>query len=366
VLNSHGSLLTRENFLPNQSSIPLRRVLVTGISGNLGQRLAPLLAGYQVVSADLYPPKPGTPAGRFYPMDLSEPAGHRKLAQLLEKEGIEAVLHLAFVIDPVRTGILDERRMWLTNVAATQHLLEAIATLNRNETKVRLFVFPSSVSAYGPDLPDLVSEDAPLQAHTFPYALHKREADEICRQLHPRLGGCATYVYRPHIYAGATVDNFILRSFRGKASGRGWMARIYERRGWRVPVLVPRSARRGNFIQFVHIDDVARVFLWTLRNFQPGRLAVLNLAGLGPAISFDECAELAGTRIVRLPSERLVIGLLRFFWAIGLSGVPPQALPYFLGSYTMDTSRLQAELGPQCREILRFTSRDAYLDALRG
>lgn len=343
----------------------VRRVLVTGISGNLGQRLAPLLTDFEVVSADLYPPAASVPAGKFLQLDLSDAVGQQQLGRLLETEDIEAVLHLAFVIDPVRTGILDEQRMWRTNVAATQQLLEAIVRVNQGHTRVRLFAFPSSVSAYGPDLPDRVPEDAPLLAHTLPYAVHKREADEICQQMYPRLGGCAVYIYRPHIYAGHTVDNFILRAFRGKASGRGWPARTFERRKWKVPMLVPTSSQGENLFQFVHVDDVARVLLWTLQHFRPGFLGIFNLAGWGPAVSLAECARQAGTPIIRLPSEGMVRRLLRLFWTIGLSGIPPQALPYLLGSYTMDTTRLQRELSPDFEKIVQYSSHEALRDALR-
>lgn len=340
-------------------------MLVTGISGNLGRRLAPLLAGYEIVSVDLHPPGSSTPTGKFVRLDLSDPVGQQQLGHLIETEQIEAVLHLAFVIDPARTGIVDQQRMWRTNVAATQQLLESIARINRERACVRLLIFPSSVSAYGPDLPAHVREDAHLLAHTLPYAVHKRDADQICQQMHGRLGGCAVYIYRPHIYAGHTVDNFILRAFRGKASGRGWLARTFERRGWKLPTLVPTSANGENLFQFVHVDDVARVLLWTLQHFRPGFLGIFNLAGSGPPISFRECARLAGTPIIRIPSTGLVLALLRLFWAIGLSGVPPEALPYFLGSYTMDTTRLQRELGTQLKEIVRYSSREAFLDSLR-
>jgi nucleoside-diphosphate-sugar epimerase len=240
------------------------------------------------------------------------------------------------------------------NVEATGRLLEAIAERNRTGTAVRLFVFPSSVSAYGSDLPGQVSEEVPLEARGFPYAVHKREADELCRRMHPRLGGCAVYIFRPHIYASRTVDNFILRAFRGRASGRGW----------RAPVLLPASAQSENIIQFVHVDDVARVLRWTLDHYTPGRLAVFNLAAPGPPISFEECARLARTPIIRLPSRRRVELLLRLFWAIGLSSVPRESLPYFLGSYTMDTARLRAELGANYETVLCHSSREAFLESV--
>jgi nucleoside-diphosphate-sugar epimerase len=342
----------------------LKRILVTGISGNLGRRLAPLLESYELVSVDLYPPVAGTPVGKFIQLDLSSEAGQQEVAQIVESEPLDAILHLAFVIDPVRTGILDVDRMWQANVAATQHLLEAVACRNREATRLQLFVFPSSVSAYGPELLESVREDATLQAHTLPYAIHKREADLICQQIFPKLGGCAMYIYRPHIYAGATVDNFILRAIRGKPSGRSWLARAYEKRGWKVPALLPKSGD-GGALQFVHVDDVARVLLWTLHNFRPGQLQIFNLAGSGSPMTFGECARLAGTPIKRLGSVKQIHRILTLFWKIGLSGVPPESIPYYLTNYTMDTRRLETELGPELEEILRYSTRDALLDAIR-
>jgi nucleoside-diphosphate-sugar epimerase len=326
--------------------------------------VAPLLGGYDLVTVDLHPPPKDLPCGKFIQLDLSAPQGQAQLFPLLKEERIEAVLHLAFVIDPVRTGIVDVSRMWQANVAATQRLLEAVAGANSSETAVRLFVFPSSVSAYGPDLPGQVTEDAELRAHTLPYAVHKREADEICQKMYPQLGGCALYIFRPSIFAGKTMDNFILRAIRGKPSGRGWLARIFERAGWKLPMVMPASASGENTFQYVHVDDVARVLQWTLEHFQPNHLRIINLAGRGEGVTFAECARLAGTPVVHLPSEKWVVALLRFIWAIGLSGMPPQAIPYFLGSYSMDTTRLREEIGADYESVVRFTAREALLDSL--
>lgn len=344
--------------------VTVRRVLVTGISGNLGRRLAPLLSDYELISVDLHRPAPSVRAGKFLPLDLSTRAGQQGLSEIVQTEEIDAVLHLAFVIDAVQTGIVDERRMWQANVAATQHLLHAVAARNRIRQSIKLFVFLSSVSAYGPDLPERVSEDAPLRAHTLPYAIHKRETDLICQRMYPQLGGCAMYIYRPHIYAGATVDNYILRAIRGKPSGRGWLARLYERFGWRVQALLPESGEGGR-LQFVHVDDVARVLRWTLKNFHPGYMEIFNLAGDGPSLPFGECVRLAGTPVLRFSSVRQIERLLRFFWTVGLSGVPPQSIPYYLSSYTMDTSRLRAALGAEYETTLRFSTREALLDGLQ-
>ena len=51
--------------------------------------------------------------------------------ELLRDTHAYAVIHLAFVIDPVRTGVLDVDRMWQINVAGTARVMEAVTEVNR-------------------------------------------------------------------------------------------------------------------------------------------------------------------------------------------------------------------------------------------
>src|SRR5213082_331245 len=157
-------------------------VLVTGISGNLGLRLLPSLADFNVVGVDLNPPQTNLPLS-FERMDLGQEESCRELYLLLRRTSAVAVVHLAFVIDPVRTGVLDVDRMWQINVSGTARVMEAVTEANRTtDDGVKQFIFPSSVSAYGPDSPEPFSEDSPLAAHTLPYAIHKKESDEVVQQ----------------------------------------------------------------------------------------------------------------------------------------------------------------------------------------
>ena len=347
---------------------------MTGISGNLGCRLAPLLESYELVSADLYPPPPGIRAGDFHQLDLSAAHGREKLARLVLDSGVEAVLHLAFVVDQVRSGILDRERMRQTNVEGTRRLLEAVAQANATGTaragaaapegpQVRLVVYLSSVSAYGTGQQDLLGEDAPLAAHSLPYAVDKRETDLLCQQMFPQLGGAALYIFRPHIYAAAATQNWLIDGVRGRASGRGKLAQLARRSGWHVPVLLPAAADARRPLQFVHTDDVARALAWTLSHFHAGTLEILNLAGEGP-LPLEECARLAGTPVIRFGNEGTVRFLLRIFYALGLSAVPSEALPYYLAPPAMDTSRLRAALGEDYEAVMRYTTRAALEDAL--
>ena len=95
----------------------LPSIVVTGISGHLGQRLLPLLTGFRVVGVDFRPPGAGLPI-RFEQIDLGEEASCLQLIQLFREVRPVAVLHLAFVLDAVRTGVLDPERMWKINAAA--------------------------------------------------------------------------------------------------------------------------------------------------------------------------------------------------------------------------------------------------------
>ena len=190
-------------------------IVVTGAAGNLGRRLLPFLAGFRVVGIDFRPPGETTAFVGFYELDFGTEASCDRLVEILREHDVSAVVHLAFVIDPLQTGVLDRDRMWQINVAGTSRVMEAIAVVNRTGGAVRQFIFPSSVSAYGPETPGLVNEDYPLQAHTLPYAIHKKESDIVAQSRAAALGDCSTYILRPHIFAGASMQNYLVGALRG-------------------------------------------------------------------------------------------------------------------------------------------------------
>jgi nucleoside-diphosphate-sugar epimerase len=342
-------------------------VLVTGISGNLGQRLAPLLSDLTLVGIDVAPPV-GLPVHRFVSLDLGKEDATRELFLLMRELQPTSVVHLAFVIDPQRSGVLDVDRMWQINVAGTARVMEAITEANRNAgTNIRQFIFPSSVSAYGPDMPAAVTEDAPLQAHTLPYAVHKKECDLVVQQRAPALRGCSVFILRPHIFAGASVENYLMGAFRGTPNGKGKRAARMREEGKRLPCMLPLGKKYlENKIQFIHVDDMARLIAWILRREpEAQRLTKLNVAGRGEPLTFEQCIRLAQAKLLRVPGKWTMRRVLQFLWTWKISAIPPDAVPYMTGQYIMNTERLKKYLGADYEKVIRYTIADAFADSFR-
>ena len=342
-------------------------VVVTGIAGNLGSRLLPLLGSFSVIGVDVAPPRTDLPL-QFERLDLGEESSTRTFYELLRDTHAYSVIHLAFVIDPVRSGVLDVERMWQINVAGTARVMEAITEANRTgEDGVKQFIFPSSVSAYGPSLPAPATEESPLDAHTLPYAIHKKQADEVVQQRSPSLRGCSVYILRPHIFAGASVENYLMGCFHGTPNGKSERARKMREAGKRLPVILPRGRQYlDNKIQFVHVDDMARLLVHILRREpETQRLTVLNVAGRGEPLTFGRCVQVAQAKLVRVPGRWTMQQILKFSWKWEISAIPPEAVPYMTGEYIMNTDRLRKFLGPEYEDVMRYTIVDAFADSFK-
>jgi nucleoside-diphosphate-sugar epimerase len=353
-------------------SAPEKTVVVTGIAGNLGVRVLREIPEFDVIGLDIHPvgaqsAPTNHPSFHFQSIDLGEESSCRELIDLLRKTEAQSVIHLAFVIDPLRTGVLDVDRMWRINVAGTARVMEAISVVNRNGGVIKKFLYVSSVAAYGSDLRAPVTEDHPLAGHSLPYAIHKRESDQVAQSRAKSLGACSTYILRPHIFAGASMRNYLINILRGTPYGHGRLGRWMERRGRRLPALIPFGRKYlDTRFQYVHVDDMARLLAWILRQHDAGRgTTILNVAGRGEALTFERCMQIAATKVTRLPGKigcRFALGL---GWKMGIASVPPAALPYFTGTYLMDTSRLQQLLGKDYQEVIRHTCEEALADSFR-
>jgi len=343
-------------------------IIVTGISGNLGRRLLPMLTSrFRVVGVDFRPPVTDQPI-RFEQMDLGEESSCLQLIQLFREVRPVAVVHLAFVMDAVRTGVLDPDRMWKINVAGTARAMEAATEANRDWPMIEKFIFVSSVSAYGPGLAPPATESSRLAARDYLYGVHKMEADLVVQQRAPALRGCSVYILRPHIFAGSSIDNYFMEAFRGIPGGASKRAQRMRAEGTRLPCMLPSGQQYlNNKIQFVHVDDVSRLIAFILNKIEPEsqRLTVLNVAGRGVPMSYGECVRLANAKLVRVPSEQLFKFVLHVLWRLRISTIPPDVAGYMTTDTVMNTTRLQEFLGADYKEVIRHPIAEAFAECFK-
>ena len=132
--------------------------------------------------------------------------------------------------------------------------------------------------------------------------------------------------------------------------------------------MMPRGQQYlDNKIQFVHVDDMARLIAHILhRDPEAQRLTVLNVAGRGEPLTFGRCIEMAQAKLVRVPGRWAMRQVLQFLWKRGISAIPPEALPYMTGEYIMNTDRLRKFLGEEYESVMRYTIADAFADSFKS
>src|ERR1043166_5307345 len=94
--------------------------LITGVSGNLGLRLLHQLSDFQVIGTDVREPEDPSAFTRFEKIDLAEARSCDQLLELMRAYRPESVVHLAFVLDALGTGVVGEQSMSQVNVADTR------------------------------------------------------------------------------------------------------------------------------------------------------------------------------------------------------------------------------------------------------
>lgn len=292
-----------------------------------------------------------------------------ELVRLMRATEVEMVVHLAFTASPARDVENARDTMWQTNVAGTARVMEAITEVNRHGGNVRKFIFTGSASVYGPETAPLVDEDAPLAAHTLPYALDHAEADHVVRFRSASMGHCSTTLLRAQAFAGAGVESFLLGALQGRAYGTGPRAARWQQKGRLVPYVLPTGHEAlEKQTQFVHVEDLARLVRWLLdrRDDPQSEPTVLNVAAPGQPLTRARCVEIASTRLRRCLTQGLCVRRMNSYWKSGLSAVPPEAFPYLSGSNTVSIDRLRTLLGADFSRIIRFTSEEAFAESIQS
>ncbi|HEX3563403.1 MAG TPA: NAD-dependent epimerase/dehydratase family protein [Solirubrobacterales bacterium] len=293
------------------------RYLITGGSGYIGSRLVEILAPRQeterIVNVDVRPPARPNDAAEFVRGDVRD---SRALRELLEREEIDALVHLAFILNPIR----DEGRMYDIDVNGTDAVLRAASAAGTEQVLVT-----SSATAYGafPDNPKPIAEDWPVRGQPdFSYARHKADADRLCQlwaASHPER---TMTIVRPSIVFGPNVDNYISRT-------------------WQRSSFMPIPDGVDEEFQLIHEDDVVSALIGLLDARAGG---AFNFAADG-TMTWGESAEMIGLR-TREMSMKTVRRLYAAAWALHAPRVesPPGNLNFIRYPWVVSNEKLKATI----------------------
>ncbi len=300
-------------------------MLITGICGRLGRRLARLLhRKRRAIGVDRRPfwgcPKDIT----VHEVDIRR----KKTRDIFRHERPAAVVHLGVMHD-LRASQVDHHT-W--NVAGFQRLLEYTAQYD-----VPKIVVLSSHSVYGPrpDNPQFLEEDAPLMGGASFSAMQDLiEVDMLAQSFFWKQPGIETVILRPANILG-TVRNAPSNYLRLR--------------------MVPTLMGYDPMVQIIHQDDVIRAIDCALR---PGVRGIFNVAGPPPA-SLSRIITAAGK--TRLPLPRL--GLETFLsqlWRYRATSFPAPELDFIRYVCMVDDARARADLGYEPRYGLADTVRGVF------
>ena len=256
-------------------------------------------------------------------------------------EGADAIIHLAWAIQPAR----DEEALERTNVEGSRRVFEAVAAAG-----VAKLVHASSVGAYAPGPKnDAVDESWPLGAtESSAYSRQKVAVERLLddfEKAHPETtvvrmrpalifkGDAASEIRR--LFAGPFLPSFLLRSSL-------------------VPVLPRLPALR---FQAVHSSDVGAAYARAVLADVSGPF---NLAA-EPQLDPERLAELLGARTFPLPVA-LARRATDIAWRLRLQPTPPGWLDLALNVPMLSSARAREELGWEPR----FSAVQALEELLRG
>jgi len=315
------------------------RVVVTGASGNVGTSVLEALADEpeveSIVGLARRVPEMSFPKVEWVGADVTE----SELTPIFS--GADAVVHLAWAIQPSRNEALTER----INVGGTRQVLDAVARAG-----VETLVYASSVGAYSPGPKRRqVDESWPVEGiPTSFYSRHKAATETLLDAFERREPAVRVVRLRPGLIFKSEAASEIRRLFAGPfLPGFLLQKRL-------IPVL-PRVPRLR--FQAVHSRDVGDAYRRALVRDVHG---AFNIAA-EPEIGIDELCELFGARSVPLPAValRAAAGLS---WKLRLQPSSPGWIDLALGVPSMDTSRAREQLGWEPTK----SSLEALADLLAG
>jgi UDP-glucose 4-epimerase len=291
------------------SKLETGAVVITGICGRLGRRLARQLHRTRPVIGLDRREFVGKPKDiEHHQIDV-----RRKKARELFRGEIAALVHLGVMHDP-RQGS-EDHHTW--NVVAFQKLLDYV-----REYDVPKLVLLSSANVYGPrpDNPQFLGEEAPLLgANRFSDMRDLVELDMLAQSFFWKHPETETVILRPTHILG-TVQNAPSNYLRLK--------------------VVPTLMGFDPMVQVVHQDDVVSAVQAALR---PGVRGIFNIAG-PPPVPLSRILTMLGRAQVPVPHTIAKLGVERL-WRYRMTSFPAPELDFIRYVCMVEDSRARDVLG---------------------
>jgi UDP-glucose 4-epimerase len=301
-------LRTRSSSVP--SAPPAGAVLITGICGRLGKRLARVLHRERpVVGVDRRPFLDKPKDIEHVQLDMRR----KKLKDVFRANDVQAVVHLGIMHDPRASAA--EHHSW--NVAGFTKLLEYVS-----QFRVPKLVVLSSANVYGPQAsnPQFLSEEAPLLGgQNFSDIRDLIEVDMLAQSFFWKLPETETVILRPvHILGSVhnAPSNFLRLNPVLTVMGYDPMAQVV------------------NEADVVHAIDLA---------LRPGIRGIFNVAGPDP-VPLSRLIKILGRQRVSVPYS-LASLVLRRMWALRLTTFPVPELDHIRFVCMVDDRRARQVLG---------------------
>lgn len=291
-----------------------------GARSELGRRLLERLSFdpgvARILALDLRDPGTFSPQTTFVRFDLTHPRAEETLARILERERVEALLHLARPDDPP------------SNLAYFRELelggIEKVVSAGRSAGVARLLL-RSSTLLHWPSVrnPALLREESPFAEGAPEYIRVKREADARALAAWPSV---TILRFAPLVGTGA----------------RGWLARAL-----RAPVDLA-IAGFDPLIQCLHLEDASLALERALETALEGVYLVAPKSSLPLLAAF----RLSGSYPVPLPYP-VALASLRALRAVGATSLPDEALDLLRYPCVADGARFREATGQVFRHDVR-------------
>lgn len=310
-----------------------RRVLITGISGQLAGMLARALEQrddvLEIIGIDVHEPHHDLRRTEFVRADIRNPI----VGRVLEAAAIDTVVHLSTASTPSEAG--GRASMKERNVIGAMQLLAAC----QRAPTIRRFVLKSTTAVYGSDHSDPAlfrEEHTASQPAKHGFAKDVTEIEGYARALGRRRKDLDVTLLRFANLLGARVDSAFHSLFT-------------------LPV-VPTVLGFDPRLQFCHEDDAVAVLEQAATGDKPG---IYNVAGDG-VLYLSQCVRLAGRlpAPVPLPFVSAVAGLVR---RTRRGDISPEQLRFLQFGRVVDTTDLTEQFG----FTPGYTTRSAFEDFVR-